>query len=219
MIRKISFLLLWLAFASYAFLLAPGHQSDALGLIQKLTTGQWEDINPFIIALFNLMGIWPMVYGGVLFADGRGQKVPAWPFAAASFGVGAFAILPYLAFRKPALAFVGEPDRLLKFWDSRWLGIVLGGSAIALLWYGLTQGDWSAFIQQWQTNRFIHVMSLDFCLLSLLFSTLIKDDLIRRGMNPQWWLLSLIPLLGPITYLIVRQPLASSDRFVSNAAS
>ncbi|MGB7414279.1 MAG: DUF2834 domain-containing protein [Thermosynechococcaceae cyanobacterium] len=212
MIRKISFLLLWLAFTSYAFLLAPGDQSDTLPLIQKLSTGQWQGINPCIIALFNLMGIWPMVYGGVLFADGRGQKVPAWPFAAASFGVGAFAILPYLAFRKPALAFAGEPDRLLKFWDSRWLAMVLGGGAIALFGYGLTQGDWGDFIQQWQTSRFIHVMSLDFCLLSLLFSTLIKDDLHRRKMNSQWWLLSLIPLLGPITYLIVRPSLNDSSR-------
>jgi hypothetical protein len=83
---------------------------------------------------------------------------------------------------------------------------------LTLLFLGLTQGDWVDFGMQWRSNRFIHVMSLDFCLLSCLFPTLIKDDMARRGwVNDQvFWLVSLVPLLGPLVYLIVRPSLPES---------
>lgn len=52
-------------------------------------------------------------------------------------------------------------------------------------------------------------MSLDFCLLSVLFPALLGDDMARRGWkNPQiFWLIALIPLFGPLIYLCVRPPL------------
>ncbi|PZD72824.1 hypothetical protein C1752_03329 [Acaryochloris thomasi RCC1774] len=217
MIRKISFTLLWVAFVGYAFFFAPADQGNTLPLIQQLSTGQWAGINPLIIALFNLMGIWPMIYGSILFADGCSQKIPAWPFAAASFGLGAFALLPYLALREPAPELSGNPDRLLKFWDSRWLAIALSGGAISLLVYGFIQGDWSDFIQQCQINRFIHVMSLDFCMLSLLFPTLIGDDLARRHMDSRWWVISVVPLLGAIAYLMLRSPLPFASPLITES--
>lgn len=75
--------------------------------------------------------------------------------------------------------------------------------------YGLTQGNWEDFIQQWQTSRFIHVMSLDFLLLSILFPVLLTDDRARRGMEKsvilEW--ISLIPLFGALFYLTTRVPL------------
>ena len=87
-------------------------------------------------------------------------------------------------------------------------GISLALGTIILLAYGL-QGDWGNFGQQWQNSRFIHVMSLDFCLLCLLFPTLLTDDMARRNIkNPQLFeLISLIPLFGALIYLCVRPPL------------
>ncbi|HEY9608224.1 MAG TPA: DUF2834 domain-containing protein, partial [Allocoleopsis sp.] len=99
MTRKLGFGLLWLSIVIYAFFLAPPNQPDTFELIKNLSTGNWGGINPLIISLFNIMGIWPMIYGCLMFIDGRDQKIPAWPFAAGSFGVGAFALLPYLALR------------------------------------------------------------------------------------------------------------------------
>jgi hypothetical protein len=205
MVRKISFGLLWLGFISYAFLFAPPDQPDTFELIKNLSTGNLQGINPVIIALFNIMGIWPLVYSSVLFIDGRGQKIRAWPFATASFAVGAFALLPYLALREPNPEFVGKKNLFLKIFDSRITGILLTLGAIALVVYSL-QGDWVNFAQQWQTSRFIHVMSLDFCMLSLLFSTLLGDDMTRRGWkdNPLFWLFAVIPLFGALIYLCVR---------------
>lgn len=207
--RKIGFGLLWVGFISYAFLLAPPDQPDTWVLIKNLSTGNFEGINPLIIVLFNLMGILPMIYCCMMLIDGRGQKLWASFFAGASFAVGAFAILPYLALRQTNPEFTGNKNFILKLVDSRWTGLVLTLATFGLLSFGLLQGNWTDFIQQWQTNRFIHVMSLDFCLLCLLFSSLLGDDLARRGIkNPLFfWLIALIPLFGALIYLCLRPSL------------
>ncbi len=212
MLKKIAFWLLWIGFSVYAFLLAPPSQPDTLELIQKLSTGEWENINPLIISLFNIMGILPLIYSCLLFFDGRGQKVPAWLFSTLSFGVGVFAILPYLGLRQSNPSFSGKKNLFLNILDSRILGIALTLGTIFLLIYGLKNGDWEDFIQQWQSSRFIHVMSLDFCMLCLLFPTLLEDDMSRRGMEKNsWYWVALIPLLGPLIYLSVRSPLLATD--------
>lgn len=209
MVRKIGFWLLWVGFVAYAFLLAPPNQPGTPELIKNLSTGQWQGINPLVVSLFNIMGVWPMIYSCLLFIDGRAQKIPVWPFAAASFGVGAFALLPYLALREPSTEFPQGKNAFLKLLDSRLTGIALTIGTVILVGYGLLNGDWGNFIQQWQTSRFIHVMSLDFCLLCLLFPALLGDDMARRGLkNPQlFWLTALVPLFGPLIYLCVRPPL------------
>ncbi len=206
--RKIIFWSLWVGFSVYAFGFAPPNQPDTFELIKNLSTGQWEGINPLIVSLFNLMGVFPLIYSCMVFIDGKGQKIPAWIFTTFSFGVGAFALLPYLALREPNPDFVGKKNAFLKLLDSRITGIALSIGAIVLVSYGL-QGGWSDFVQQWQTDRFIHVMSLDFCLLCLLFPALLGDDMAKRGMeNPiLFWLVTLIPLFGPLAYLSVRKPL------------
>lgn len=218
--RKIGFWLLWVSVVAYAFLLAPPNQPDTVELIKNLSTGKWEGINPLIIALFNIMGIWPLIYSALVFIDGRQQKISAWPFAAGSFGVGAFALLPYLALRQPNQEFTGSKDIFIRVLDSRWFGIALTLGTLVLLGFGLLKGDWGDFIQQWQTSRFIHVMSLDFCLLCLLFPALLGDDMARRGLkNAQLlWAIALVPLIGPLLYLCVRPPLCDSDQAVSTSS-
>ncbi len=221
MFNKIVFGALWLGFSGYAFLLAPPDSADSLQLIIDLSTGKWAGIDPLIIALFNLMGILPMVYACLLLIDGKTQILTAGLFSAASFAVGAFAILPYLALRVSHPT--AETERLrsdgidrrgiIKLVDSRWFGITLAIGTIILLGYGITQGNWTNFVQQWQTSRFIHVMSLDFCLLILLLPVLIGEDMqLRNFANPQLVkLLSLIPLFGGLIYLCIRPNLTDSN--------
>jgi len=220
MSRKIGFWLLWLGVITYAFLLAPPNQPETPELIKNLSTGKWEGINPLIIALFNIMGIWPMIYGALMFIDGRQQKIPAWLFATVSFGVGAFALLPYLALRQPNQEFTGSKGTFLKVLDSRWLGVALTLGTLGLLSFGLLKGNWGDFAQQWQTNRFIHVMSLDFCLLCLLFPALLGDDMARRGWkNSQvFWAVALVPLVGPLLYLCLRPSLPDSGDEVATGS-
>jgi hypothetical protein len=212
MLKKISLGLLWLGFGLYAFFLAPPDQPDTIDLIINLSTGKWQNINPLIIALFNLMGVWPLIYTSLLIIDGRDQKIIAWPFAFASFAVGAFAILPYLTLRQPNSIFTGQKNILIKVLDSRWLGIIALITAAILIAYGLINGNWADFLDQWHTSRFIHVMSLDFCLLTLLCPILLKDDLTRRGLKNPWLLpvISLLPLVGAAIYVIIRPPLGEN---------
>jgi hypothetical protein len=209
MLRKLVFGSLWLGFITYAFFLAPPNQPDTAELIKNLSTGQFAGINPLVVALFNLMGVLPLIYWCFLFLDGRGQRVRAWIFGVASLGVGAFALLPYLALRQPNPSFSGKKTWVLKLFDSRLTGVVLAIATLGLLGYGITQGDWVDFLNQWHTNRFIHVMSLDFCLLNLLIPALLLDDMARRGWGDRrtiFWAVSLVPLLGVLTYLILRPP-------------
>lgn len=209
------FWFLWIGLIAYAFLAAPPNQPHTAALIQALLIGQWQGINPLVLALFNLMGIWPITYSCLLFPDGSGQRIPAWPFALVSFAVGAFALLPYLALREAQPYWSGQKNLLLSVLEARWTGIMLTLATLGFLGYGLVAGDWSDFGQQWQSSRFIHVMSLDFCLLCLLFPVLLGDDMARRGVKSQYfWIFALVPLLGPLLYLCLRPPLPSPQASV-----
>ncbi|WP_448379823.1 DUF2834 domain-containing protein [Gloeomargarita sp.] len=201
--------ILWLGFVGYAFTLAPPAQPDTWDLIQRLIRFDVAGVNPLVVALFNLMGVWPGIYAAVLLTDGRGQKIPAWPFVAGSFALGAFALLPYLALRRPFPRWHGPVSPVLRLWNSRILGAVWLLLSVGFLAYGLVWGSWADWWQAFQTSRFIHVMSLDFLLLCVLFPLALGDDLSRRGVSPNSWLarVSLLPLVGPALYLTVRPPL------------
>lgn len=209
--RKIALWLIWAGFIAYVVLLAPPiHLQETLTLLKKLLTAQWADINPLILSLFALIGVWLQIYSCLLFIDGRMQKIPFWPFLVASLGTGVIGLLPYLALREANQEFSGQKDSLLKLLDSRSTGIVLTFFTICLLAYGLLAGNWGDFIEQFQSDRFINGMSLAFCLFCLLFPTVLGDDMARRGFlsNSQlFWAIALVPLLGALAYLCWRSPL------------
>ncbi|EAZ89538.1 hypothetical protein [Crocosphaera chwakensis] len=209
MIAKVFLGLLWVGFIIYGFLLAPPGQPDTIELIKNLSTGNWDNINPLIIAVFNSIGLVTVIYANLLFIDGREQKIVAWPFAIASLAVGTFAVIPYLILREPNPKFSGEKNLLIKLADSRLLHIVLSIALIVFITWGFITGNWSNFIQEWQTRRFINVMSLDLLCLCLIFPFIIKDDMLRRNLKSDalFWTVSLIPLLGTLIYLSFRPSL------------
>jgi len=215
MVRKIALWLIWAGFIAYVLFLAPPiHWQETFTLLRKILTLQWADINPIILSLFSLIGIWILIYSCVLFFDGRMQKIPFWPFALASVGTGVIGLTPYLALREANQEFSGQKDAWLQLLDSRSMGIILTLSTIGLLAYGLL-GDWGDFIQQFQSDRFINGMSLAFCLFCLLFPTTLGDDMARRGFlsNSQlFWVIALVPLFGPLVYLCWRPPLRETSQ-------
>ena len=213
--RKITLWLVWAGFIAYIVFLAPPlHLSETLTLLRKILTVQWADINPIILSLFALIGVCLLLYSCVLFFDGRMQKIPFWPFALASVGTGVIGLIPYLALREANQEFSGQKDTFLNILDSRSTGLFLTLFTIGLLGYGFIAGDWGDYIQQFQGDRFIHGMSLAFCLFCLLFPTVLGDDMARRGYlsNSQlFWIISLLPLLGPLAYLCWRPSLRANN--------
>ena len=203
MALRILYSLIWISFTLYAFVLAPPTQPDTFELIQDLSLLHWDEINPWIISLFNGMGLWPMVYCALLFRDGQRQSLRAWPFAIASFFIGAFAILPYLALRNSSPDQAISDSAPIKFWESRILGLLISLGFMVLLGYGLLEGNWSAFGSQWSGDRFIHIMGLDFCLLSILAPSLtLSDRELRATTWPLW--VDFIPVIGVLLYLCLR---------------
>ncbi|MEB3213949.1 MAG: DUF2834 domain-containing protein [Leptolyngbyaceae bacterium] len=220
MIRSIFFWLVWLGFIGYSVVFAPPDQPDTFALIRDLATGQWKDINPLIVGLFNVMGLWPLIYGALMITDGCGQRLPAWPFAIASFAVGAFAVLPYLALRKPNPDSVESPNGVIRIANSRWLGGAIALGAIGFLAYAFSGGNWGVFVELWHQSKFIHVMSLDFCMLCALVGGLLGDDMARRGLGDRrlFWAIVLTPLLGIVAYLCFRPPLLADVETVGHPA-
>lgn len=215
--------LLWAGFIAYILFLAPPfHLDETLMLLKNIFTLQWAAVNPIILSLFSLVGIWLLIYSSLLFIDGRMQSIRFWPFAIASVGSGVISLLPYLALREPNQQFSGQKDAFLDLLDSRFYGIVLTLSTAVLLVYGFAFGDWGDYVQQFQSDRFINGMSLAFCLFYVLFPTVVGDDMARRRFpNAQVFLaVVFLPLLGSLAYLCLRPPLLLStigeQSFIAN---
>jgi hypothetical protein len=180
---------------------------------------QWGDLNAYIPAIFSLMGVLPMVYACLMFADGRMQTFRAWPYFAGSNFTGVICLLPYLLFRRCNQAFEGEQDKWIQLFDRRSTGVALLVSAIALLVYAVVMGDWEDYVQQFRTQPFVHLISLDFCLMCLIFpiTSLFDDDMARRNIYSTrlFWSVALVPLLGPLVYLCLRPSLEEPDRAIA----
>lgn len=211
MVRKLVLWGVWLGFIVYVLGFAPPIQPDTFQPLQTLLSGQIPYINPVILSLFSMVGIWLLIYSGLVFADGRMQRIPAWIFMLAAIGSGVIGLIPYLALREANPRFFGRKDTWLKVMDARLTGVILSFSTIVLLGFAVLFGDWSAYWQEFLSNRFVHGMSLAFCLFALLFPfpTLLQDDMQRRGWGTaqHYWSVALVPLFGPLAYLCLRPAL------------
>ncbi|MBD1933150.1 DUF2834 domain-containing protein [Funiculus sociatus] len=216
MARKVVLFLIWVTFVAYTIWLAPLDQPDTLPLVKNLLTFQLEEVNPILTSIFWLMGVWPMIYACLMFADGKMQNFRVWPYFIGSNGIGVICLIPYLILRKSNQDFDSRKDYLLKILDSRLTGIFLVLSTIGLLSYAIVAGDWADYIQQFQTRTFVHLISLDFCLMCLTFplTSLFDDDMARRGLKDSriFWAVALVPLFGPLTYLCLRPLLPENSR-------
>jgi hypothetical protein len=221
-IRKIVLWLIWISFVCYTIWLAPLDRPATWEIARKLVTLQWQEINAYLLAIFWLMGVWPMIYACLMFVDGRMQSFRAWPYFIGSNFTGVICLLPYLLFRRRTTSLEGSKDGWLEILDRRSTGVMLLLAAIGLIAYALIAGDWQAFVQQFQTVAFTHLITLDFCLMCLVFpiTTLFDDDLLRRGIYSHlvfWWV-ALVPLFGPLLYLCWRPPLSIASSSESKVA-
>lgn len=222
MLRRIALWSIWSGFLIYILGFAPPIQPDTLQPVQTLLSGQIPAINPVMLALFSLIGIWLLIYACLMLADGRLQRLPAWAFLVAAIGTGIVGLIPYLALRDPNPRFFGRKDAAIRLFDSRQTGVILLISGVVLVGFALL-GDWQAFMQEWLTNRFVHGMGLAFWVFWLVFPSLLGDDMARRGWQDDrvFWATAGIPLFGALVYLCLRPPLPSgqSREFVDRPLS
>lgn len=215
LIRQILISVIWLGFTLYIVWLAPLDQPETFPIVQHLLTLHWSEVNGYLVAIFWLMGVLPMIYGCLMFTDGRMQKLPAFVYFLASNFTGIVGLAPYLVLRDRNISFRGSLDRWLRSFESRSMGIVLSLITIFLIAYALIQGNWHDFVQEWRTIPFVHLITLDFCFMNLFLplSPLLDDDLARRGLqNSYWfWTIALLPLFGALAYLCCRPTLQDSQ--------
>ena len=211
MVRRLLLATIWTVFLGYVLWLAPLDRPYTWSFARSLATLHWNEINAYLLAVFWLMGVWPMIYACLMFADGQMQPFPAWPFFVGSNLTGVICLLPYLLVRRRNPTFYGKKDRWLSWLDRRSTGVGLLMAAIALIAFALITGNWADFWAQFRTHAFVHLITLDFCLMGVIFpiTSLLDDDMQRRGAySPgRFWAIALVPLFGPLLYLCWRPPL------------
>ena len=219
------------------FLLAPKDNApfkSTRTYVKQLIFGPYSDIEPYIICVFAFMGkvfvekylshidlflnlgIWPMIYLTILLVDGQYQKLNGTLAALLANVLGALIILPYFALRRSEKAKEYRMNIFIRMFEWKITPILLMITTIGVICYGLLFGNSNVFMHEFQTNWFIHCMTLDFFILSFIFPFLIEDDLKRRQMfdNKQWtfyFRLCFIPMIGPSIYFYRRKSLKQAN--------
>ncbi|KAL5794356.1 hypothetical protein ACOSP7_002950 [Xanthoceras sorbifolium] len=212
---------LWGVLIYYVFNLTPDQTpSRDMYFLKKLLNLKGDDgfrMNEVLVSLWYMMGLWPLVYSMILLPTGRSSKssTPVWPFLILSCFGGAYALVPYFVLWKPPPPPVEETE--LSRWPLNFLeskltaGLSLAAGLGLIIYAALAGGDvWQEFFQYFRESKFIHVMSIDFTLLSAFAPFWVYNDMTaRKWYNKGSWLLpvSVMPLLGPALYLLLRPPL------------
>ncbi|XVF21173.1 hypothetical protein REPUB_Repub12eG0067900 [Reevesia pubescens] len=224
---------LWAALLYYVFNLAPNQTpSRDIYFFKKLLNLKGDDgfsMNEVLVSQWYIMGLWPLVYSMLLLPAGRSSKnsIPTWPFLVLSFFGGAYALLPYFVLWSPPPPPVEENE--VKKWPLNFLeskltaGISLAAGIGLIIYAGLADANvWREFYQYFRESKFIHIMSLDFTLLSAFAPFWVYNDMTaRKWYDKGFWLLplSLVPLLGPALYLVLRPALSDLPVTVSPTTS
>lgn len=220
--------LLWAALAGYAFFISPNQTPlrDQY-FIEKFVgiTSDSVPINQVFTQLFYIMGVWPLIYTALLIPAGKSKNgVPAWPFVFLSYGFGAFALLPFMALWQqpsptPSLPptqedLQGTGNLLTKGMESPVIAWLLLAGALYCIFNAATAGgdSWAEYLRLLQESRLVHVTTVDFLTLTSLAAFWMDNDATCRkwsGKENLLPILSVIPVIGPAVYLVLR-PKASS---------
>ena len=152
----------------------------------------------------------------ILLVDGQNQPLNGSLASVLAMALGGFILLPYFALRRSEYVRKFQLNFFVRIFESKLTTITLMISTIGFILFAFIFGDFGIFLDEFGRNRFIHIMSIDFFVVSFLFPFLIDDDLKRRHIikNNQfkyYFYLCFIPLIGPLIYLYQRQPLVQTN--------
>ena len=170
--------------------------ADPSALLMPLLS--FEGPDAWSIAVFNLMGVWPVLMAAVLLSDGPAQRLPAWPFVLLSFVAGAFILVPYLLVRRFGAA--ADTERWLARLSTHPAVAVMATAATAgLVAYAVGAQQWSVFVQRVIDNGFVRTYTADFVAFALIYPVVALDDRHRLSMPDS--VLVYVPLLGGLEHL------------------
>lgn len=192
---KKRFVLVFILLTAYAVFAAPG-SGDAEPTFAQLITGQFEGVDPLIIAVFSMLGIYPVLFAILLIPKDK-YWLPAWPFVLLSFGLGAFSILPYMALRgKKKRETPRGPAALSKGLTHPMLLILMLLISVPVYLVGIA-GSLSAYGEAFMVSNLVSVMTIDFFVVIWLTYYIFKHE---WQLRKAW--LAFIPAVGPIILLL-----------------
>lgn len=205
--RRLGYGFLLAADIAYAALLAPPGDPPGVSFL-SLALGRGPARDPAVWGVFQLLGAVPLMYWALMFPDGRGQRIWAWPFAVGMMALGSFALLPYLILRRPYSAAVpGLRSVAVRWFEGRPFAAFVAVALAALMVLIVSEGSLADYVFWFRHSQFVHLMTVDLLLLLLLFPALLRDDMARRGVSEEDTLGRLalaVPLFGPAIYLLRR---------------
>jgi hypothetical protein len=178
----------------YAVFLAPGSDNGD-EILGHLLSGRFEEVDPLVTAVFSLLGIYPIIFLLLLIPKDM-NRIPAWPFALLSFGLGAFAVLPYLIIQGRKIKKRPRgPVFLHRTLRSRFFLLIPGALSVIVL-VTAVNGSFAGYIEAFFSSHLVSVMTVDLLVVIWLTYDLLK----YKWKADQPWL-SFIPAFGPLFLL------------------
>ncbi|MFX0085915.1 MAG: hypothetical protein ACFFAU_09585 [Candidatus Hodarchaeota archaeon] len=203
--QKLKFLALFFLLASIILIILtfqlPSEQE--IRLISNLIFLKFATLEPLIIIVFYLLGIWPAVQAILLYGDGRDKRIPAWPFILASFFTGAYVLSVYILVRESKNA-KKQDKRSQRLINSRFWGIFLLIITAGLFILGFILGNFQSYIDALQKYLFVRIMTIDFLLFTLITPITIYIHSVNNSIDISLYILvsGMIPILGALYYIL-----------------
>jgi hypothetical protein len=184
-------------------------------------------VHPALEGLFNIVIAWGALFVGFLH-DGKGQRLPMFPFMVGTAFLTNVFYLPYLGLRSSspagaATAAESEPAKALEIAESKWWPLAMTGVFLASLAWGAfargaEYGDVSTRVaalveMATHSDRLAHSFAVDGSVFWLFQGWLVPDDMRRRSFSDQTAELvaRAVPFFGLVYYLLVRPPLPAEQ--------
>ncbi len=141
------------------FGIAPPVREDVWGWCLAIARGEFDGTDPWVVAHFQLMGLWPLVFFVQLREDLRARPVPAWPFVVGSMALGAYVLSWWFIVRRPGARREGAVERVA---GSPWLGLGIAAAVVGWVAWAASRGDLAAWEATRRADGFVWTMSWDF---------------------------------------------------------
>ncbi|MDX1920211.1 MAG: hypothetical protein SFU25_05690 [Candidatus Caenarcaniphilales bacterium] len=169
---RIFFAILFFLAVPYCLFFSPNQDQE---IFRKLINGEFNSVELSISAVFCVLGIVPTFLGFYLVPQRHSYKPTVWPFWIGSFLVGAGALLPYLALRKPkfinqsSTSEIGASLVTFNWWEkiisNKSLKFLFAALIFGIVAFGFIKGSPEKYYEAFQSSRLVHSMSIDFCIL------------------------------------------------------